>query len=83
MQTINNPKQFTEILKDTRRVVFDNGKIRAEITIENPKTIHRAYSIKYFEKTGEKWIAFSTCVSSFIRDIMEDFNYECKQLNIN
>lgn len=83
MQTFNNKIDYLRELKNSRRVVFDNGKIRAEITIENPKTIHKMYSIKYFEKTGEKWIAFSTCVSSFIRDIMEDFNYECKQLNIN
>jgi len=83
MQTINNPKQFLHELRNNRRIVFDNGSLRAEISIENPKTIHRMYSIKYFERIGEKWVAFSTCVSSFISDIKSDFIYECKQLNIN
>ena len=83
MQTYNNPKQFIQELKNSRRVRFDNGSLMAEISVINGKTIHRQYAIKYFEKVGEKWVSFSTCISSFIRDILEDFSYECKQLNIN
>ena len=83
MQTYNNPQQFLNELKVNRRIVFDNGSLRAEISIENPKTIHRAYSIKYFERIGEKWVAFSTCVSSFLTDIIQDAKYEFKTLKIN
>ena len=83
MQTYNNPQQFLHELRNNRRIVFDNGSLRAEISIEDPKTIHRAYSIKYFERIGEKWVAFSTCVSSFLTDIIQDANYEFKTLKIN
>lgn len=83
MQTLNNPKQFIDTLKQTRGVIFDNGVLRAEISIENPKTIHRQYSIKYFERIGEKWVSFSTFVSSFLTDIIQDANYEFKTLKIN
>lgn len=83
MQTFNKPNDYLKELKNSRRVIFDNGQLRAEITIANPKTIHRQYSIKYFEKIGEKWVAFSTCVSSFLNDIIQDINYEFKTLKIN
>ena len=83
MQTLNNPKQFIETLKNTRRVTFDNGTLKAEISVINGKTIHRQYSIKYSERIGEKWVAFSTCVSSFLSDIINDANYEFKTLKIN
>lgn len=83
MQTLNNPKQFIETLKTTRRVTFDNGSFKAEISVINGKTIHRQYAIKYFERIGEKWVAFSTFVSSFLTDIINDANYEFKTLKIN
>ena len=83
MQTFNKPNEFINGLKNSRRVIFDNGQFKAEITIENPKTIHRQYAIKYFERIGEKWVAFSTCVSSFLTDIIQDANYEFKTLKIN
>jgi hypothetical protein len=83
MKTFNDANEFVKELRNSRRIVFDNGSLRAEISIGNPKTIHRAYSIKYFEKIGGKWVAFSTFVSEFIQDVVFDFQYECKTLNIN
>lgn len=83
MLTFNKPNEFLHELRNNRRIVFDNGSLRAEISIENPKTIHRAYSIKYFERIGEKWVAFSTCVSSFLSDVIQDITYEFKTFNIN
>ena len=83
MQTFNKPNEFINGLKNSRRVIFDNGQYKAEITIENPKTIHRQYAIKYSERIGEKWVAFSTCVSSFLEDIINDVTYEFKTLKIN
>ena len=83
MKTFNDANEFVKELRNSRRIVFDNGNLRAEISIENPKTIHKMYSIKYFEKIGEKWIAYSTCVSSFLCDIIWDFTSEFKTLNTN
>jgi hypothetical protein len=83
MQTFDNKTDYLRELKNSRRVIFDNGKLRAEITIENPKTIHKMYSIKYFEKVEERWVSFSICVSSFLSDIIQDVKYEFKTLKID
>ena len=83
MQTFNKANEFINGLKNSRRVIFDNGQYKAEISVQNSKTIHRQYAIKYSERIGEKWVAFSTCVSSFLSDIINDANYEFKTLKIN
>lgn len=81
MQTLNNPKQFIETLKNTRRVGFEDNKLKAEIHVCEERSCKKSYIVRYSHKINGQWVSFSTFFSNLIIDVIQDFNYEYKISN--
>lgn len=82
MKTTNDPKAFLASLSEPKNPIFDNGKLRAEVSHVKDENSKREIFIRYFEWVGGKWQAFSFCCSPFNSHIIDDFMQECKVFSI-
>lgn len=78
MQTTNNPLEFTKTLKQTRRIKFEDDKLKTEIHVCEERSCKKSYIVRYFHKINGEWVAFSTLVCDMINDLIFDFNYQFK-----
>lgn len=81
MQTTNNPKEFTKALKQTRRIMFEDDKLKTEIHVCEERSCKKSYIVRYFHKVNGQWVAFSTFLCVLIADLINDFNYQYKIYN--
>lgn len=81
MQTTNNPLEFTKVLKQTRRIKFEDDKLKTEIHVCEERSCKKSYIVRYFHKINGEWVAFSTFLTNLVNEIVSDFNYEYKTLN--
>lgn len=81
MQTINNPTEFTKVLKQTRRVQFEDNKLKVEIHVCEERSCKKSYIVKYYHLINGQWVAFSTFLTNLIAEITQDFNYQYKIYN--
>lgn len=78
MQTLSNPTEFTKLLKQTRRVKFEDNKLKVEIHVCEERSCKKSYIVKYYHLINGQWVAFSTFLTALINDIISDFNSEYK-----
>ena len=78
MQTLSNPTEFTKLLKQTRRVKFEDNKLKVEIHVCEERSCKKSYIVKYYPLINGQWVAFSTFLTALINDIISDFNSEYK-----
>jgi hypothetical protein len=83
MQTLSNPTEFTKALKQTRRIQFQDNKLKVEIHVCEERSCKKSYIVKYYHLINGQWVAFSTFFSNLVNEIILDINYEFKQFNIN
>ena len=81
MQTLSNPTEFTKALKQTRRVKFEDNKLKVEIHVCEERSCKKSYIVKYYHLINGKWVAFSTFLCDMINDLIFDFNREYKIYN--
>jgi len=81
MQTTNNPLEFTKALKQTRRIKFEDDKLKTEIHVCEERSCKKSYIVRYFHKINGEWVAFSTFLTNLVSEIASDFTYEYKTLN--
>lgn len=78
MQTTNNPLEFTKTLKQTRRIKFEDDKLKTEIHVCEERSCKKSYIVKYFHKINGEWVAFSTFLTNLVNEVIADFNSEYK-----
>lgn len=78
MQTTNNPLEFTKALKQTRRIKFEDDKLKTEIHVCEERSCKKSYIVRYFHKINGEWVAFSTFLTNLVNEIILDFNSEYK-----
>lgn len=78
MQTTNNPLEFTKVLKQTRRIKFEDDKLKTEIHVCEERSCKKSYIVRYFHKINGEWVAFSTFLTNLVNEIILDFNSEYK-----
>lgn len=78
MQTTNNPLEFTKVLKQTRRIKFEDDKLKTEIHVCEERSCKKSYIVRYFHKINGEWVAFSTFLTNLVNEIINDFNLEYK-----
>lgn len=81
MQTLSNPTEFTKALKQTRRVKFEDNKLKVEIHVCEERSCKKSYIVKYYHLINGQWVAFSTFLSNLISEVTQDFNREYKIYN--
>ena len=78
MQTTNNLLEFTKALKQTRRIKFEDDKLKTEIHVCEERSCKKSYIVRYFHKINGEWVAFSTFLTNLVNEIINDFNSEYK-----
>ena len=81
MQTLSNPTEFTKALKQTRRIQFQDNKLKVEIHVCEERSCKKSYIVRYYHLINGQWVAFSTFLCSLIADLINDFHYEYQTLN--
>lgn len=81
MQTLSNPTEFTKLLKQTRRVKFEDNKLKVEIHVCEERSCKKSYIVRYYHLINGQWVAFSTFLCDMINDLIFDFNREYKIYN--
>ena len=81
MQTLSNPTEFTKALKQTRRIQFQDNKLKVEIHVCEERSCKKSYIVKYYHLINGQWVAFSTFLSNLISEVTQDFNREYKIYN--
>ena len=81
MQTLSNPTEFTKALKQTRRVKFEDNKLKVEIHVCEERSCKKSYIVRYYHLINGQWVAFSTFLSNLISEVTQDFNREYKIYN--
>ena len=81
MQTTNNPLEFTKVLKQTRRIKFEDDKLKTEIHVCEERSCKKSYIVRYFHRINGEWVAFSTFLTNLVNEIVADFTYEYQTLN--
>lgn len=64
---------FLALLKTKKTASYEGIGLKVNLTVIEPKNSKRAYSVDYWYRKENQWVKFSTMVSVFIKDIIEDF----------
>jgi hypothetical protein len=81
MQTLSNPDDFVRELKYTRRIKFEDDKLKVEINVCEDRSCKKSYLVKYYHLINGQWVSFSYFLSQFLNDIIFDFKYQYKIYN--